>query len=320
MIDTYRPSFTPDWASPPGDTISDILQERGWTQAELADRLGYTTKHVSQLVNGKATITEDTAVRLERVLGGSTSFWLTREAQYRAQRGALEGSKRLEGWSDWCAKLPVRELMDAEVITKRRLGSENQAQIVEDLLQFFRVASPTEWTRRYAAMEPDYRRAGSGQADVGAVSAWLRLGEIEAERLDGPPYERSRFEDSLKEIRTLLAQEPRDFRAEIQDLCRDAGVVFAVVPEINRAQVTCAARWLSPHRPLIQLSTVRIAIESWRYAFFHEAAHILFHDKKAVFLDSFSGEPPNSHEEAQAHAWAGSFIRGDGKVRTLATH
>ncbi|MGB3516581.1 MAG: helix-turn-helix transcriptional regulator [Elainellaceae cyanobacterium] len=48
--------FTPDWVSPPSDTIADLLEERDWTQAQLADRLGYTKKHVSHLINGKAPI------------------------------------------------------------------------------------------------------------------------------------------------------------------------------------------------------------------------------------------------------------------------
>ena len=40
-------TFTPDWISPPGDTIADLIEEREWSQADLAKRLGYTTKHVS---------------------------------------------------------------------------------------------------------------------------------------------------------------------------------------------------------------------------------------------------------------------------------
>ena len=82
MTDLDAP-FAPDWVSPPGDTIADVLEERGWTQAELARRLGYTEKHVSQLINGKAAITEDTASRLERVLGSTAGFWLRKEATYR---------------------------------------------------------------------------------------------------------------------------------------------------------------------------------------------------------------------------------------------
>jgi HTH-type transcriptional regulator/antitoxin HigA len=64
-------TFSPDWVSLPGDTILDLLEEYGWKQTELAKRTGYTTKHISLLINGKAPITEDTAIKLERVLGSS---------------------------------------------------------------------------------------------------------------------------------------------------------------------------------------------------------------------------------------------------------
>ncbi len=72
-----------DWASPPGETILDILEERGWSQSELAEKTGYTQKHISQLVEGHASITEEIALKLERVLGSTADFWLHREAQYR---------------------------------------------------------------------------------------------------------------------------------------------------------------------------------------------------------------------------------------------
>lgn len=75
--------FTPDWISPPGDSLLDMIEERDWAQAELAQRLGYTTKHVSQLIKGTVPLTEDTAERLARVVGSTTGFWLAREATYR---------------------------------------------------------------------------------------------------------------------------------------------------------------------------------------------------------------------------------------------
>ena len=82
MIKTTRP-FTPDWVSPPGDTIDDILEERGWTQVDFAQRLGYSIEFISQLIKGKAPINEDTAIKLEGVLSSTAAFWLKREAQYR---------------------------------------------------------------------------------------------------------------------------------------------------------------------------------------------------------------------------------------------
>jgi len=95
MTDTSAP-FAPDWVSPPGDTILDLIEERGWTQAELAERLGYSAKHVSQLVNGKASLTPDAAIRLTRVLGSSIDFWLVREAQYRARISAGRRNREMD--------------------------------------------------------------------------------------------------------------------------------------------------------------------------------------------------------------------------------
>jgi HTH-type transcriptional regulator/antitoxin HigA len=82
MTQTTR-SFSPDWVSPPGDTIADLLEERNWTQAHIAQLLGYTTEDISLLINGKAPIREETALKVEKVLGSTAGFWLSREAQYQ---------------------------------------------------------------------------------------------------------------------------------------------------------------------------------------------------------------------------------------------
>lgn len=83
-------TFNPDWISPPGETIADLIEERDWSQADLAKHLGCTPNHISLLINGKAPITEEIALKLENVLGSSTSFWLSREAQYRAKLAQQE--------------------------------------------------------------------------------------------------------------------------------------------------------------------------------------------------------------------------------------
>ncbi|MCC5627458.1 HigA family addiction module antidote protein [Nostoc sphaeroides CHAB 2801] len=109
MIETTR-TFTPDWVSPPGDAIADLLEERDWTQAQLAERLGYTTKHISQLINGKAPINEETALKLERVMGSTAAFWLRYEAQYRAALAKKEEENRLKGWTSWLESLTSQRI------------------------------------------------------------------------------------------------------------------------------------------------------------------------------------------------------------------
>ena len=302
-------SFAPDWVSPPGETILDLLTERDWTQAQLAQRLGYTTKHVSLLMNGKAPITEETALKLEKVLGSTANFWLQREAQYRAHLAHQEEKARLHSWTPWLEQLPVRDLMQQNVIPTYRLDGKNKPHIVKDLLHFFGVASPEEWEKYYGQMEVAFRRTRQNQSDVGAISAWLRLGEIEAERRDCPKYDKSRFLRAIQEIRKLTILSPEEFVPKIVHLCHEAGVVCVFVPAISRANVSGVTRWFNPHKALIQLSLYGKSNDRFWFTFFHEAAHILLHDKKAIFLDEWNGSRGEvSRQEKEADEWARDFL------------
>lgn len=89
MTDQEQTS-SPDWASPPGDTIVDLMEERGWTRVELATRLGFSAGYLNRLLKGNISITQDCALRLERVLGSTANFWLNREANYRERLARLD--------------------------------------------------------------------------------------------------------------------------------------------------------------------------------------------------------------------------------------
>ncbi len=314
MTDTSAP-FSPDWVSPPGDTILDLIEERGWTQAELADRLGYSPKHVSQLVNGKAGLTTEAAVRLTRVLGSSVDFWLVREAQYRAR---ISAQNRNREWIPWLDKLPVKELMKAGAIEKRRIDARTRPGLVEECLRFFAVASPEEWATRWLRMDAAFRKSRVQQCDPGAVSAWLRLGEKEAEKLGRRPYDSSEFERALHEIRRLTTKPAEEFEPRIQTLLDRAGVGFVLVPAIPRARVSGAARWLKQGRPLIQLSLYGKTNDRFWFTFFHEAAHILLHAENAdlVWLDD-SGRGETDMAESEADAWASDMLIPQSRVAAL---
>ena len=87
---------SPDWASPPGDTIVDLMEERGWTRGELARRLGFSAGYLNQLLKGNISITQDSALRLERVLGSTANFWLNREAIYRERLAELDSQQHYQ--------------------------------------------------------------------------------------------------------------------------------------------------------------------------------------------------------------------------------
>lgn len=315
--------FAPDWVSPPGETILDLVEERGWTQAELAKRLGYTEKHISQLINGKVPLTDEAALRLERVLGSNAGFWLAREAKYREHCARLEAARAHTGWVSWLDELPTNELMASGAIPRLRNDTRNKPALVDACLRFFGVASPDDWRIHYGGMQVAFRRSRVEQSDIGAISAWLRLGEQQAEKLDGPKYDKARFEKALKAIRGLTREAPEVFEPQLRKLLSDAGVALVLVPAIPRAHVSGVARWLSLTRPMIQLSLYGKTNDKFWFTFFHEAAHILLHantkeDKKSVFLDDPNASHSKDPQEQEANQWAGDWLIPVQHVNTLA--
>jgi HTH-type transcriptional regulator / antitoxin HigA len=78
-----RNQFNPNYAVPPGETLLETIQEFGMSQAELAQRMGRPLKTINEIIKGKAAITADTALQLEKVLRIPASFWNNAERNYR---------------------------------------------------------------------------------------------------------------------------------------------------------------------------------------------------------------------------------------------
>jgi HTH-type transcriptional regulator/antitoxin HigA len=292
-------SFTPDWVSPPGDTIEDLLEERGWTQSEFAERVGFTRKHVNDLLKGRSTITPEAASRLSTVLGGPVQFWLTREAQYQAAVERKRSMELMSADADWLADLPLPWMIKVGWVKRRSLKGEQ----VAECLSYFGVASVQSWRERYANPLTAFRASPRFSKGVGAVAAWLRRAELEATALQCASYERSKFMDALPSLRALTTESnPHVFVARIQQLCADAGVAVVFVPAPTGCPVSGATRWLSPEKALLALSLRYRSNDQLWFSFFHEAAHILRHAKKQQFIEGLDGLYDELEEEANRFA------------------
>jgi HTH-type transcriptional regulator / antitoxin HigA len=99
--------FEPDYVVPPGEILMEYLDSLGMTQRDLAARTGLTPKTVNEIVQGKAPITAETALKLERVLGRPAHFWQNLESLYQAARVREQEQAHLVGDLDWLKRLPV---------------------------------------------------------------------------------------------------------------------------------------------------------------------------------------------------------------------
>ena len=296
-------NYLPDTVFAPGETIAEYLEEKDWNQEEFAERMGYTTKHISQLMTGKATISIDTAQRLERVLGANTQFWLNLETNFRNNLARIEAKNQCAMWTDWLQQLPVKELKSAGILPNETQSKANKPDFVERCLKFFGVASPEQWQQKYFTMPVAFRRNQNGDADMGAIATWLRLGEVQAEAMDDKvKYDKSKFERALIKIRRLTTLPPQEFEPQLKQLCAESGVAFVMVPAIPKAKVSGVARWLNNHKAMIQLSLYGKTNDKFWFTFFHEAAHILLHGKKGTFIDDIKGFQSKEENEANRYS------------------
>lgn len=66
----------------PGELLRDELKEIDVSLNELARALRVPMNRISAIVNGKRSITVDTAIRLARYFGTSPQYWLNLQNAY----------------------------------------------------------------------------------------------------------------------------------------------------------------------------------------------------------------------------------------------
>ncbi|MSQ60465.1 MAG: addiction module antidote protein, HigA family [Betaproteobacteria bacterium] len=84
----------------PGEVLRDgVFADTGTTVTEFAKRLGVTRAALSRVLNGKAAMSADMAVRLAAALGGGAQSWLHMQANYdlwHAQRALKRQVAKIE--------------------------------------------------------------------------------------------------------------------------------------------------------------------------------------------------------------------------------
>ncbi len=294
--------YDPDYAVPPGWILKERLDAHGMTPAEFARRCGRSAKLISEIVAGKAPIEPKTALQFEKVLGVDAEIWLGIESDYRLQQTRAAEAQRAVGASTWSRSFPIRELVKRGVVDKTAAGED----AVSALLSFFGVASVEAWQVKYGTANVAYRHSPSFESDTFSLAAWLRLAEIETSRQTCADFRESAFKNALKRIRRLTREAVLESLEEAGRLCNRAGVALALIRPLSKTRLSGAAWWLSARRPVIALSARHKTDDHLWFSLFHEAAHILLHGKKNVFVDGIDGG--GNDMEAEANDWAANFL------------
>lgn len=302
MASSSTEEWTPDWVVPPGEILLEALDERSMTQSELARRLGRPLKTVNEIVNGKAAVTPETAIQLERALGISARFWINLEAQFREGLARQEAEALLEADADWAHNFPIGDMVKFKLIR----STDSATATLDQLLAWLGVSSPNAFDRLVASAS--YRSSPAFESSPYSVVAWLRWGELQATEIRTAPYDASRFEDALRHIRPLTRREPfAGVLAEVQEVCAQSGVAVVITPELSGTRLNGAVRWIGP-KVVLQLSLRHRVDDQFWFTFYHEGGHVLTGRRNQDVVDDADQNSDATDAERKADEFARDMI------------
>ena len=222
-------------AVPPGMTIKEVLEDHHMTQKELAVRLGLSEKHISKLINGEVPLTQDVAIRLERVLDIEASFWNGLEAAYREAILKVEYENSIDEEINFAKPFGYAKLARLGIVPETKKAAEQ----VNNLQKFFEVASLKNVANDMVMplvyenikdMEPDKKSA---------IYTLVQITKGRARFVEVNPYDAELLEKFIPKIKDLSSEPLITVKEPLKDMLAACGVIIVYLPIIDNITSTC---------------------------------------------------------------------------------
>ena len=290
---------TPDFT--PGEFITRQLQQKGWSQADLAAVIGRPLQVINELIAGKRAVTAETALGLAQAFETSVEVWLKLEAMHQASR--LERDPAVALRAKVFSKGPISDLIRRGWIT----GSKDANELAEQVTSFYGLTSiDEEPSFRFAA-----RKSASYETDSLPLIAWLCQAHHIAESMTPMgKFSNEAFATAIFRLKQAAAKV--EGVAEVPGVLSDAGIRFLVLEHLPRTRVDGATFWLADDEPVIALSLRYERIDYFWHTLLHEAGHVeardgLNNDNGRIDLDLPGTHTPVPVEKPASEIAADAF-------------
>lgn len=313
-----------DYAVAPGEYLQEWLDENSESQGRLASRLGVSRKFVNDLVNGRARLSDEMAIRLGRATGIPANSWIRFESGYRADLARLADEKTL---GEHAAKIPDETctyLRKRGYITCTR---QKPGELVGEFLAYhgfgtwaaYEDETSSMWSGEYALAA--LKETRSAEVDRVTLSTWLRAGEMtEAFELGRTAtYSEAELIGLLPELRERTSRPDGQMLGDLTRMLRKVGVVFVVVEPPAKFPLHGITRWLAHSVPMIQQTGRRQTDGFITWTLFHELGHVMKDPRGELHLE-YNKSQRNTVAERGANAFAREVLfdaEGIERVRGL---
>ncbi|MFN8474771.1 MAG: HigA family addiction module antitoxin [Anaerolineae bacterium] len=280
----------------PGSIVQAELEERGWTQRDLAEIMGRPAQAINEIIRGNKRITPETAVELGKAFGTSAELWMNLETNYRLHLAQKQAPKdNIERKSRLYSLAPVAELIRRGWIE----AGESLDDLEQEVCKFLGLSSLDDDVKLSVA----FRHTRDLGPETSALNAWVKRAEYLARQQHVAPFDRARLAASIPSL--LAYAERAEDVAQVPSALSDLGIHMVFVPHLFKSYVDGAAFELDDGRPVIALSLRYDRIDSFWFTLTHELAHIVRgHSGVDVFnQDDQDGDATEGEANELASNW-----------------
>lgn len=286
-------TYLSDLAIHPGEFLEETIEEIGMTQAELSKRLGRPQQAINEIIKGKKSITPETALELEDVLGIPSHIWIGLESEYQIVLAKQEELKQMEEESKLLEKFPYADLVKLRFVK----GTRKAVEKVDELKRFFEVARLIQ-IPQVKTYEAAFRVANQDNISNEAIASWIQAVRLKAKQVDAEKFNKKKLKENLSKIKSLMNIEINQAIKEIQKILNSCGIVLVMLPHFKNTKIHGATFWLDNDKAVVAMTLRGSFSDVFWFSFFHEIGHVLLHPKREVFLeDGYSNQKLKKQEE-----------------------
>jgi HTH-type transcriptional regulator / antitoxin HigA len=167
------------------------------------------------------------------------------------------------------------------------------------------------WRLKYSELmkTTSFRTSPTFKTDQAATAAWLRYGEISAQKIECKKWDEDLFEKVLFEIKALTRKKnPEDFIPELTRACSECGVAVIISRTPSGCRASGATKFINNDKAMLLLSFRYLSDDHFWFTFYHEAGHIMLHKSKSPIIEENTGSKNYSDEEKEANLFAGEVL------------
>jgi HTH-type transcriptional regulator/antitoxin HigA len=264
----------------PGQFITVLLAERGWTKRVLAIVLGMDETGVNRLASDKRPVDAEMALALEEIFGIPAERFLELQKSYDLAKARIVArpdparATRAYLYGD----LPIAEMIKRGWISAESVRETKKVET--ELMRFFGVNRLED----VEILPHAAKKTAVSTAATPAQLAWLyRVKQIAVDMLVGV-YSPQAVEAAVVKLRALTST--LEGVQKVPRILAECGIRFVLVESLARAKIDGVCFWLDEQSPVIGMSIRFDRIDNFWFVLRHECEHVIrLHGKMAAMLD-----------------------------------